>query len=84
MRLNPISGLLKVIARRRKDLKIVVMSATLDALKFQKYFSTGREGTMAPLLKVQGRTFPVEVLSQFSSGLERVLTWLIDILHSRT
>ncbi|KAF8603255.1 P-loop containing nucleoside triphosphate hydrolase protein [Ceratobasidium sp. AG-I] len=53
-------GLLKEIARRRSDLKIVVMSATLDALKFQKYFSTGGEGTVAPLLKVPGRTFPVE------------------------
>ncbi|CAE7148396.1 unnamed protein product [Rhizoctonia solani] len=36
------------------------MSATLDALKFQKYFSTGGDGTVAPLLKVPGRTFPVE------------------------
>ncbi|CAE6478517.1 unnamed protein product [Rhizoctonia solani] len=53
-------GLLKDVAKRRKDLKIVVMSATLDALKFQKYFSTGGDGTMAPLLKVPGRTFPVE------------------------
>ncbi|KAG8699070.1 DEAH-box ATP-dependent RNA helicase prp43 [Ceratobasidium sp. 423] len=53
-------GLLKDVAKRRKDLKIVVMSATLDALKFQKYFSTGGEGTIAPLLKVPGRTFPVE------------------------
>ena len=31
---------------RRKDLKIVVMSATLDALKFQQYFNN------APLMKV--------------------------------
>ncbi|CAE6490669.1 unnamed protein product [Rhizoctonia solani] len=53
-------GLLKEVAKRRRDLKIVVMSATLDALKFQKYFSTGGDGTMAPLLKVPGRTFPVE------------------------
>lgn len=48
-------GLLKEIAARRKDLKIVVMSATLDAEKFQNYFFN------APLLKVPGRTFPVEV-----------------------
>ena len=48
-------GLLKDVAKRRPDLKIVVMSATLDALKFQKYFNN------APLLKVPGRTFPVEV-----------------------
>ena len=31
------------------------MSATLDALKFQEYFNN------APLLKVPGRTFPVEI-----------------------
>lgn len=48
-------GLLKEIMVRRPDLKIVVMSATLDALKFQKYFDN------APLLKIPGRTFPVEI-----------------------
>ena len=34
------------IMLRRKDLKVVVMSATLDALKFQQYFDN------APLMKV--------------------------------
>ncbi|ETS61053.1 hypothetical protein PaG_04991 [Moesziomyces aphidis] len=47
-------GLLKEVVQRRSDLKLIVMSATLDALKFQKYFND------APLLKVPGRTFPVE------------------------
>ncbi|KNZ58643.1 pre-mRNA-splicing factor ATP-dependent RNA helicase prp43 [Puccinia sorghi] len=47
-------GLLKDVAKRRPDLKIIVMSATLDAAKFQNYFNS------APLLKVPGRTFPVE------------------------
>ncbi|KAG8918123.1 DEAH-box ATP-dependent RNA helicase prp43, partial [Tulasnella sp. 418] len=51
-------GLLKEVAKRRKDLKIIVMSATLDALKFRTYF--GNEDGPAPLLKVPGRTFPVE------------------------
>lgn len=37
------------------ELKVVVMSATLDAEKFQEYFKR------APLLKVPGRTFPVEI-----------------------
>jgi pre-mRNA-splicing factor ATP-dependent RNA helicase DHX15/PRP43 len=50
-------GLLKEVAKKRPDLKIIVMSATLDALKFQKYF--GINGSSAPLLKVPGRTFPV-------------------------
>ena len=48
-------GLLKEISERRKDLKIIVMSATLDAGKFQKYFNN------APLMKVPGRLFPVEI-----------------------
>ncbi|TFK35903.1 P-loop containing nucleoside triphosphate hydrolase protein [Crucibulum laeve] len=53
-------GLLKNIAKKRTDLKIIVMSATLDALKFQKYFSL-RSDVAAPLFKVPGRTHPVEV-----------------------
>ncbi|GAA5817209.1 hypothetical protein MFLAVUS_010752 [Mucor flavus] len=48
-------GLLKEVCRKRKDLQVVVMSATLDAGKFQKYFDN------APLLSVPGRTFPVEI-----------------------
>lgn len=52
--------LMEVMPERTKDskhgeLKVVVMSATLDAKKFQEYFH------QAPLLKVPGRTFPVEV-----------------------
>ena len=53
-------GLLKGVAKNRKDLKIIVMSATLDAVKFQKYFSL-RTDVAAPLFKVPGRTHPVEV-----------------------
>jgi pre-mRNA-splicing factor ATP-dependent RNA helicase DHX15/PRP43 len=48
-------GLLKEVMLKRPDLKIIVMSATLDAIKFQKYFDN------APLLKVPGRTHPVEI-----------------------
>ncbi|KAJ1983645.1 DEAH-box ATP-dependent RNA helicase prp43 [Dimargaris verticillata] len=47
-------GLVKEVAGRRPDLKVVVMSATLDAGKFQQYFND------APLLTIEGRTFPVE------------------------
>ncbi|KAI0901120.1 P-loop containing nucleoside triphosphate hydrolase protein [Annulohypoxylon nitens] len=48
-------ALLKQVTRRRPDLKLIVMSATLDAQKFQRYFYD------APLLAVPGRTFPVEI-----------------------
>ncbi|KAI5860339.1 P-loop containing nucleoside triphosphate hydrolase protein [Durotheca rogersii] len=48
-------ALLKTVVKRRKDLKLIVMSATLDAQKFQRYFF------QSPLLAVPGRTFPVEI-----------------------
>ncbi|KAJ2007489.1 DEAH-box ATP-dependent RNA helicase prp43 [Coemansia thaxteri] len=48
-------SLMKNIASQRSDIKIIVMSATLDSEKFQKYFND------APLLTVPGRTFPVEI-----------------------
>ncbi|EFA80274.1 DEAD/DEAH box helicase [Heterostelium album PN500] len=48
-------GLIKGVLQKRKDLKLVVMSATLDAGKFQKYFND------APLMKVPGRLHPVEI-----------------------
>ena len=48
-------GLLVGVAQRRPDLKIIIMSATLDAEKFQQYFDG------APLLTVPGRTHPVEI-----------------------
>eukprot|EP00742_Colponemidia_sp_Colp-10_P006926 GILJ01007431.1.p1 GENE.GILJ01007431.1~~GILJ01007431.1.p1 ORF type:complete len:700 (+),score=114.79 GILJ01007431.1:46-2145(+) len=48
-------GLLKEVIKQRPDLKVVVMSATLDAHKFQAYFDG------APLLDVPGRMHPVEI-----------------------
>jgi pre-mRNA-splicing factor ATP-dependent RNA helicase DHX15/PRP43 len=48
-------GLIKEVAKQRKDLKLIVMSATLDAGKFQQYFDN------APLLVVPGRLYPVEI-----------------------
>jgi pre-mRNA-splicing factor ATP-dependent RNA helicase DHX15/PRP43 len=48
-------GLMKDVCKARQDLKVIIMSATLDAQKFQKYFFD------APLLAVPGRTFPVTI-----------------------
>ncbi|GLG95828.1 ATP-dependent RNA helicase DHX8 [Gryllus bimaculatus] len=48
-------GVLKEVIKQRFDLKLVIMSATLDAGKFQQYFDN------APLMNVPGRTHPVEI-----------------------
>ncbi|TXT06648.1 uncharacterized protein COLE_05979 [Cutaneotrichosporon oleaginosum] len=53
-------GLLKEVARKRPDLKIIVMSATLDVEKFSKYFGDTNPTGRAPVVRVSGRTFPVE------------------------
>jgi len=46
---------LRKLQQRRKTLKIILMSATVDAKKFSDYFGG------APVLDLPGRTFPVEV-----------------------
>lgn len=46
---------LKKLLVKRQDLKVVLMSATVDAEKFSKYMGG------APVLNVPGRTFPVGV-----------------------
>ena len=49
-----ILGYLHGTLKRRKDLKIVISSATLDAGSFSQFFGD------APVIEVEGRTFPVE------------------------
>jgi len=49
-------GYVKQLLARRKDLKIIITSATIDTEKFASHFDN------APVIEVSGRTFPVEVL----------------------
>ncbi|PRQ25723.1 putative RNA helicase [Rosa chinensis] len=49
-------GILKEVLKVRADLKLVVMSATLEAKKFRDYFNG------APLIEVPGRLYPVEIM----------------------
>ncbi|EQL02767.1 DEAD-like helicase [Ophiocordyceps sinensis CO18] len=46
---------LKRLLTQRRDLKVVLMSATVDAERFSRYLGG------APILNVPGRTFPVQV-----------------------
>lgn len=55
-----ILGYLKQLLPRRRDLKVIVTSATIDPEKFAAHFADA-DGTPAPIIEVSGRTFPVEV-----------------------
>eukprot|EP00903_Cladosiphon_okamuranus_P003729 g3727.t1 len=52
-------GYLKRLMERRKDLKVVISSATLDAGAFATFFA-GEEGGVVPVIEAPGRMFPVE------------------------
>jgi ATP-dependent RNA helicase DDX35 len=53
-------GLLRKVMRRRKDLKLIVSSATMDADMFKKFFEDGDVSSSA-ILSIEGRTFPVTI-----------------------
>lgn len=50
-----ILGYMRTLLSRRKDLKLVITSATIDTAKFSAAFN------QAPVIKVSGRMYPVEV-----------------------
>ncbi len=50
-----ILGYLKQLLPRRRDLKVVITSATIDPERFSQHFDD------APIIEVSGRMFPVEV-----------------------
>ncbi|KAF6261560.1 putative ATP-dependent RNA helicase [Scenedesmus sp. NREL 46B-D3] len=49
-------GLVKDIARFRPDLKLLISSATMDAVKFSDYFDN------APIYQIPGRRYPVDIM----------------------
>ena len=48
-------GYLKQLLPRRRDLKVIITSATIDTARFAAHFDD------APVIEVSGRTYPVEV-----------------------
>lgn len=48
-------GFLKNLCKKRKDLKLIITSATIDTERFASHFGG------APILSIEGRSFPVEV-----------------------
>lgn len=53
-------GFLKQLLPRRRDLKLIITSATIDADRFARHFA--HKGKPAPVIEVSGRLYPVEIL----------------------
>lgn len=51
-------SIIRDVLKQRRELKLVLMSATLDAAAFKSYFTS--EGLKVGLVEISGRTFPVE------------------------
>ena len=69
-------GYLKRLTTRRRDLKIIITSATIDVAAFSKHFAD------APVVEVGGRTYPVTVRYLEDANLEEgSLTGLLDALE---
>lgn len=58
-------GVLKELIKTRKDLRLIVTSATIDPARFSNYFGGP---TIAPILEVSGRTYPIEIKYHPSRG----------------
>ncbi len=75
-------GFLKQLLSKRIELKVIVTSATIDPQSFSKYFND------APIMLVEGRTYPVEVRYQpieevdDASGSEPLLFAIRDAIDS--
>ena len=57
------------VRRKRKDLRIIISSATIDAAMFKDFFERGEKekdgdvkNEIATVISLEGRTFPVDVM----------------------
>ncbi|KAJ2906599.1 hypothetical protein MKZ38_000854 [Zalerion maritima] len=61
-------SIIRDVLRKRKDLKLVLMSATLDAYTFKYYFAS--DGISVGSVEIAGRTYPVQ-----DHYLEDIIPW---------
>ncbi len=76
-----ILGYLKQLLEKRPDLRVVISSATMDAGGFAEFFGD------APIIEVEGRTFPVDVHylpsvrddEPLARHIGRAVEWIDDV-----
>ncbi|MFT5083226.1 MAG: ATP-dependent helicase HrpA [Lentisphaeria bacterium] len=73
-------GYLKSILPKRKDLKLIITSATIDLKRFSEHFNN------APIIEVSGRTYPVDVMyrpwqDEYEDQAEAIVAAIQEILN---
>ena len=68
-------GLVKDIARFRKDIKLLISSATLDAEKFSAFFDD------APIFRIPGRRFPVDIFYTKAPEADYIDACVVTVLQ---
>lgn len=68
-------GYIRQILPKRKDLKVIITSATIDVERFSQHFFD------APIISVSGRTFPVQVLYRPQAEQEDEARAIIEALE---
>ena len=79
LRTDILFGMLKDLqSGQRKDLKIIIMSATMDPTKFSNYFPNSK------VLNIPGRTFPVKTFYTTTAQADYLDATIVSIfqLHS--
>ncbi len=54
-------GYLTTLLPKRRDLKLIITSATIDSMKFREHFEQALHAKV-PVIEVSGRTYPVQVV----------------------
>eukprot|EP00127_Corallochytrium_limacisporum_P002315 Clim_evm103s109 gene=Clim_evmTU103s109 len=67
-------GILRSILQRRRDLKLVVTSATLNAQRFSEFFGH------VPIFEIPGRTYPVDIMHSRSMPSDYVRSAVTNAL----
>ena len=67
LHLDIVIGLLSKIQKKRKDLRLLISSATMDAEGFKRFFNSSSSNGNAAIMQIGGRTYPVDIFYSLKS-----------------
>ncbi|MDF7664166.1 ATP-dependent RNA helicase HrpA [Bifidobacterium sp. ESL0763] len=65
-------GYLTALLPKRRNLKLIITSATIDSVKFKEHFEDALH-TKVPVIEVSGRTYPVQVVYEPLGGMPALM-----------